>query len=242
MQSAALVPVIVSLRSLPRITFGAGRTPYGSAGSRRHYPCVVEWTATGEVTMHGIIHLQLQRFVESRYGAKSWRELNRRAGLDSRVFTAVESYPDEDILRLVAEAVGLTGVPVSELLEAFGQFLVPTYLSVYGALVKPTWRTLDLLEHTEHTIHRVVRARQPGATPPELSVERASKNEVMVTYASRRRLCAVARGIIVGVAEHFRETVLISERSCMLRGDDVCRIGVRKPLSWSAALLNGTFS
>jgi hypothetical protein len=178
--------------------------------------------------MHGIIHLQLQRFVESRYGADGWRELNRRAGLDKRVFTAVQSYPDEDIVRLVTEAVGLTGVPATDLLEAFGQFLVPTYLSVYGSLVKPAWRTLDLLEHTEHTIHRVVRVRQPGAAPPELSVERASKHEVIVTYGSARRLCAVARGIIVGVAEHFGESVSLSERSCMLRGADVCRISVRQ--------------
>ncbi len=178
--------------------------------------------------MHGIIHLQLQRFVESRYGADGWQELNRRAGLDKRVFTAVQSYPDGDIVRLVTEAVGLTGLPAATLLEAFGQFLVPTYLSVYGSLVKPAWRTLDLIEHTEHTIHRVVRARQPGAAPPELSVERVSKNEVVVTYGSQRRLCAVARGIIQGVADHFAETVVVSERTCMLRGSDVCRISVRQ--------------
>jgi hypothetical protein len=204
---------------------------YAAAGRVVHTVRVAEWSFTGEVAMHGIIHLQLQRFVESRYGVEGWRALSRRAGLDSRVFTAVESYPDEDILRLVTEAVGLTGVPADVLLEAFGQFLVPTYLSVYGSLVKPTWRTLDLLQHTEHTIHRVVRVRQPGAAPPELRVERVSSSEVSVTYASRRRLCAVARGIILGVAEHFRETVLMTERTCMLRGDDVCRIGVRKPLS-----------
>jgi hypothetical protein len=178
--------------------------------------------------MHGMIHLQLQRFLESRYGADAWRELNRRAGIDRRVFIAVETYPDEDMLRLVTAAVGLTGVPASELLEAFGQFLVPMYLRVYASLVKPEWRTLELLEHTEHTIHRVVRSRQPGAAPPELRVERISDGEVLVTYASRRRLCAVARGIIRGVAEHFSETVLVSEQTCMVHSEDACRISVRK--------------
>ena len=181
--------------------------------------------------MHGIIHLQLQRFVEDKYGAAGWQELERRAGLERQVITAVQSYPDDDIVRLVAAAVGLTGVPANDLLEAFGEFLVPTYLSVYGSLVKPSWRTLDLLEHTEHTIHRVVRVRQPGATPPELSVERTSKTEVVVTYGSQRRLCAVARGIIKGVAAHFGERVQLSERSCMLRGADSCRISVRQQAS-----------
>jgi predicted hydrocarbon binding protein len=180
-----------------------------------------------KTTMHGLIHLQLQRFVESRHGAEVWRELNRRAGLESRVITALQSYPDEDMTRLVTEAVGLTGVPAADLLEAFGQFLAPAYLSVYSSLVKPDWRTLELLENTERTIHRVVRVRQPGATPPVLSVERTSDTEVLVTYGSHRRLCAVARGIIRGVAAHYREQVYINERTCMLRGGDACRISVR---------------
>lgn len=181
--------------------------------------------------MHGMIHLQLQRFVESRYGAAGWQELERRAGLERQVFTALQSYPDRDLVQLVTAAVGLTGVPASELLEAFGEFLVPTYLDVYGSLVKPSWRTLDLLEHTEHTIHRVVRVRQPGAAPPELKVERTSKTEVMLTYSSERRLCAVARGIIKGAAAHYDERVQIAERTCMLRGADACRISVRQQTS-----------
>jgi hypothetical protein len=177
--------------------------------------------------MHGLIHLQLQRFIESRHGAEGWRELNRRAGLESRVITALQAYPDEDMTRLVTEAVGLTGVPAPDLLEAFGQFLAPVYLSVYGSLVKPDWRTLDLLENTERTIHRVVRVRQPGATPPVLSVARTSNTEAILTYGSHRRLCAVARGIIRGVATHYEERVHINEGTCMLRGSDVCRISVR---------------
>lgn len=181
--------------------------------------------------MHGLIHLQLQRFVESRHGAEGWRELNRRAGLESQVITALQSYPDEHVTRLVTEAVGLTGMPAAELLEAFGRFLAPVYLSVYGSLVKPDWRTLELLENTERTMHRVVRVRQPGAAPPELSVERTSPKEVLVTYGSQRRLCAVARGIIRGVAEHYAEQVQLSERTCMLRGGDACRISVRLQLA-----------
>lgn len=177
--------------------------------------------------MHGLIHVQLQRFVESRHGAASWRELNRRAGLDHQVLTALSSYPDEDMMRLLNEAVGLTGMPLGALLEAFGEFIAPAYLNVYGSLIKAEWRTLELLEHTEQTIHRVVRVRQPGAAPPVLGVERTSKTEVLVTYGSHRRLCAVARGIIRGVAAHYEEQVRISERSCMLEGADACRISVR---------------
>lgn len=177
--------------------------------------------------MHGIIHVQLQKFVEDRHGADAWRELCRRAGLERKIFTAIESYPDEQLVQLVTEAVGMTGVSADQLLESFGQFLVPTYLGVYGSLVRAEWRTLDLLEHTENTIHRIVRKRQPGAQPPELKVSRVSNAEVLVTYASKRRLCAVARGIIRGVAAHYDESVTIAESTCMHRGSEACRISVR---------------
>ena len=177
--------------------------------------------------MHGLIHVQLRQFVESRHGVSGWHELNRRAGLDSRAFTALGTYPDADMTRLVSEAANLTGMPVGDLLEAFGEFVAPTLLNLYSSLVKPGWRTLDLLEHTERTIHRVVRARQPGAAPPELSVWRTSKTEVIVTYASQRRMCGLARGIIRGVSVHYDEQVQISEQTCMLQGANTCQIRVR---------------
>jgi Haem-NO-binding len=177
--------------------------------------------------MHGIIHLQLQKFVEGQHSPDVWRELCRRAGLERTIYTAIESYPDEQLVQLVTQAVALTGVGADQLLERFGQFLVPTYLSVYGALVRADWRTLDLLEHTENTIHRVVRKRQAGAQPPELKVSRISQSEVLITYASPRRLCAVARGIVQGVAAHYGESVSISEATCMQRGSEACRISVR---------------
>jgi hypothetical protein len=76
---------------------------------------------------------------------------------------------------------------------------------VYGPLLDSEWRTLDVIQHTEETIHRVVRMRQPGAAPPRLRVDRASPDEVAIHYDSPRRLCAVARGIVRGVAKHFGE-------------------------------------
>src|SRR5262245_43860864 len=118
--------------------------------------------------MHGLIHLELQRFVEERFGARAWTTLTQRANLASEIYTPLRSYPDEQMLALVGEAVTMTGKSATELLEAFGEFLVPTYLSLYGNLLKSDWKTLDVLEHTEGTIHRVVRLRHEGAAPPRL--------------------------------------------------------------------------
>jgi hypothetical protein len=172
--------------------------------------------------MHGIIHLELQKFVAERFGEQAYRHVARKAELGQEIFTPLQSYPDEWLFRLVAVAVELTHTPAEQILEAFGEHLVPSYLALYGHLLKRDWRTLDVIEHTEETIHRVVRRRQPGAQPPLLSTERRAPDEVVLFYDSPRRLCAVARGIGRGVANHFGETIAIDEQRCMHRGDPRC--------------------
>ncbi len=178
--------------------------------------------------MHGIIHLELEKFVADTFGRPAWSALVEKTKLTDRLYTPMQAYPDDDIVRLVGAAVEMTGKSATEILEAFGEHLVPTYLSVYGALLNPDWRTLDVIEHTEETIHRVVRMRQPGAAPPRLHVERKSPDEVVVTYDSPRRLCAVARGITRGIAKKFGERVSISDRACMHAGDPKCIIAITR--------------
>lgn len=177
--------------------------------------------------MHGMIHTALQRYVETSFGAETWKTLLARTGLAQAVFTPLGTYPDAQITALVAEAEALSGIPTATLLEGFGEFLVPTYLWMYGALLKPEWRTLEVLENTEETVHRVVRMRNPGAEPPRLRVLRTAKDQVELTYASARKLCAVARGIARGIAKRFEEPLETQDRSCMLRGDSVCVIVFR---------------
>ena len=172
--------------------------------------------------MHGIIHLELQNFVVQHHGEAAWRTLTDRAGLSGEIYTPLRSYPDEQIMALVGAAVQLTGADVTVLLEAFGEFLAPRYLSLYGKLLKPEWRTLDVLEHAENTIHRVVRLREPGALPPRLQAQRVSPTAIKMTYTSPRKLCAVARGIARGIAAHFREQLMVTDERCMYRGDREC--------------------
>jgi predicted hydrocarbon binding protein len=165
--------------------------------------------------------------VESAFGLETWKTLLQRAGLENVIFTPLGTYPDAQIVALVAEAEALSGTPATTLLEGFGEFLVPTYLSLYGSLLKPEWRTLEVLENTEETVHRVVRMRNAGAEPPRLRVRRTAKDEVELTYDSARKLCAVARGIARGVAKQFEQSLQVHDRTCMLRGDPACVIVFR---------------
>jgi serine/threonine protein kinase len=119
-------------------------------------------------------------------------------------------------------------IPAGTVLEAFGEFIAPGLIGLYGKLIRPEWKTLDLIENTEKLIHTAVRVGNPGAKPPVLQCVRSTPDELQIVYSSSRQMCAIAKGIVKGVARHFGETVHISHDACMLRGDPFCALQVTR--------------
>ncbi|MGH7766511.1 MAG: heme NO-binding domain-containing protein [Candidatus Binatia bacterium] len=97
-------------------------------------------------------------------------------------------------------------------LENFGEFVVPDLMSTFNMLINPKWKTMEMLLNTETTIHKVVRLKNPGAEPPRLQFTQTGPNTLKFNYNSPRRMSAVAKGIMKGVAKHYGETVEIQER------------------------------
>jgi len=169
---------------------------------------------------------ELSRYADARKGPGAWTAIREAAGLPSDFFLITNDFPDEDFMALCAQAASRTGQSLEALLEDFGTFLVPGLLSIYGSLVNPKWDVLSFLEYTEDVIHRAVRIAHTDARPPALKVVRTNEDEVTVIYRSPRRLCALACGIIAGVAQHYESPVQIHQDACMQRGDPECHIRV----------------
>lgn len=176
--------------------------------------------------MHGIIFNELRKYANASFGEKTWEALLASAGLEGATYLASRSYPDDQVSAIVHAASAISGLPASRLLEQFGEFIAPDLLTMFRSLIKAEWRTLDVLENTEETIHKVVRLQYADATPPYLHAQRMAKDEVLIVYTSPRKLCSVAKGIIRGVAGHYRDAIGITETSCMLMGGEDCRIHV----------------
>lgn len=176
--------------------------------------------------MHGVIFQELRAFADT-LGPDAWKELLRDAGLHGRLYLSAGVYDDADVNALVAAAAKKTQMAPAAVLGAFGAFLGPRLLKAHARHVQPGWRTLDTLMHVEDTMHRVVRAQNKDATPPALRVRRVDARTVAIDYASARRLCPLAKGLVAGVAAYFAEEVGVSEERCMLRGDAQCTIVAR---------------
>ncbi|MBC6607596.1 heme NO-binding domain-containing protein [Hymenobacter sp. BT188] len=155
--------------------------------------------------MHGTVLILLKRYVQTQYDHSTWLKLMELSGLENVEFDHKTVYPDENIYALVGQAAEMTGLSAGELHEKFGEYLVPDLMFMYQKYVQPDWKTLDMIEHTELTMHNQVRREHPENSPPVLNVERLSENELTIDYVSPRRMSGLAVGIVRGLATYFDE-------------------------------------
>ena len=183
--------------------------------------------------MHGLIFFFLQKFLlgtTTPDGSPSGGTVGRRTTAASPTATRYLPsgvYPDDGAVAMLQSVADTTGEPLGDVVERFGEFLAPHLFKVAGTTVDPTWKVLDLVEQTDRIIHSMIRIKNPGAKPPALETVRVDPQELHLVYASSRRLCRLARGLIRGMARHLGELVEIEETSCMLHGDPFCTFVIR---------------
>ena len=177
--------------------------------------------------MNGIIPIELRKFVETGLGKQAWPEIVRLAEVPPRVYVPVVDYPDQEVMALLSALSARTGDSLPVILEAVGEFMVPDLISMVPMLIRPGWKTLDVIANTEDAIHEVLRQAGTNTNPPELKCRWSGPHEVVVTYMSSRKMCTLAKGIVKGIAKHYGEQATITEPSCMLRGDAACQLHIR---------------
>ncbi|TDN37950.1 hypothetical protein E4631_16630 [Hymenobacter sp. UV11] len=178
--------------------------------------------------MHGTIFTLLKRYVQTQYDHSTWLKLVELAGLESGDFSHREVYPDAHIYALIGQAAETTGIPAGELHEKFGEYLVPDLMYMYQKYVNPNWRTLEMLENTEHTMHVQVRREHPENSPPVLQVKRLNENELLIDYVSPRRMGGLAVGIVRGLAVHYDEADRIDVMPTTSEDGERVQIHVRR--------------
>ncbi|MBS1489117.1 MAG: heme NO-binding domain-containing protein [Bacteroidetes bacterium] len=161
--------------------------------------------------MHGIIFLQLQKFIKASSSPEVFSKIMDEAKLRGKFFDATKAYPDEELVAIFSTTCKTLNLDPEVALEEFGKFITPSLLTTYKPYIKNEWGCMDLLENIESTIHRVVRASNAGASPPELVITRINPAEVQIDYTSKRKMISLGIGIIKKIAEHYNEQITISK-------------------------------
>lgn len=159
--------------------------------------------------MHGMVFQQLQQFVTKTKNYATWKKILTETGLEGKLFIPTQIYPDEEMKKLITSFAAVENLTSEELLTDFGLFLSQGLLTLYTHSIQPEWKTLDLIEHTENTMHKAVRFNDKNAAPPALICQRVSTNKVVITYNSDRKMVELGIGIMKGIALHYGEKISI---------------------------------
>ena len=178
--------------------------------------------------MHGILFLALEDFLESQLGDDAWSRTMAAANLDDEDFSPDLFYPDGNAQALFDAAAKLLNTSPGAMLERLGHHMSPGLVAMGRSmgLVKPHWKTMDILEHLQKDILSAFGNPDADRIPPDIRTYRLKHGEVAIAYLSRRKLCYLLKGIVRGMGDCFDEPIAVKEWVCQHNPGPFCRLSV----------------
>lgn len=174
--------------------------------------------------MKGVIFNVLEEVVVEQFGASIWDELLDATDLDG-AYTSLGSYPDEEIVALVGAAAAKLDKSPSDVLRWFGRTAIPVLAKRYPAFFEEPRTTRNFLLSVNSIIHPEVRKLYSGAGCPHFQFQERP-GTLIIGYNSPRQMCHLAEGFVAGVADHYSDTVTVSQSRCMHEGAPSCELTV----------------
>lgn len=175
--------------------------------------------------MQGIIFTALSDMVIERLGIEVWDQLLEQAELPSQgIYTSGGRYDDAELLRLVGLLVEHTGLPATDLVRSFGEYL---FAKLYASLPATLQQCQDLRQFLlaiDGTIHKEVKRVYPDSYLPSFQCDDSNPKQLTMQYRSMRKLCHAAEGLIAGAASQFGSKIRIEHPVCMHAGADHCTL------------------
>lgn len=160
--------------------------------------------------MKGIVFTEFLTLVEERFSLAMVDQIIEAAQLESGGgYTAVGTYPVEEMVRLLQQLSARCGIAIPTLLQIFGRYLLGRFVLSHPRFFAEQRSTLDFLAAVEEHIHVEVRKLYPDAELPRFHCERPDRSTMTMTYRSPRGLADLAQGLIEGCAAHYQEAVHI---------------------------------
>ena len=160
--------------------------------------------------MLGLVFTELIEMVEDRFSPEvADRMLEAVEDQGGGVYTAVGSYPHEQVGAMVARLAEITGVPADDLVRAFGRHLLTRFASSHPAPFVRHPDVFDFLASIDTDIHVQVRKLYAAATPPRFQVLERDARTLRLQYLSPRRMESLALGLMEQLGEHLGQPLHI---------------------------------
>lgn len=157
--------------------------------------------------MKGIIFTEFLEMVEAQHGWEMSEQIIEDAALpNDGAYTAVGTYPHQELVRLVVALSERTDAEVAELITAFGRYAFGRFVIGYPVMFSGVHDTFDFLCSIENHIHVEVRKLYPEAELPHFETTR-SDDTLHMNYRSERPFAQFAHGLIEGCISHFGQEI-----------------------------------
>jgi hypothetical protein len=163
--------------------------------------------------MKGVIFVEFIEMVEDVFSAEMVDNIIDEAQLQSGgSYTAVGTYPHQELLDLVSALSNRVNVPVPELVYTFGKHLLDRFFIRYPEFFNGIEGTYSFVQTIERHIHQEVRKLYPEAELPVINCEVFSDSLMKVHYKSVRPFASLASGLLNACVEHYGENIEIIRR------------------------------
>ncbi len=155
--------------------------------------------------MKGVVFTEFLEMVEDKFSAEMVDDIIEEADLASEgVYTAVGTYPHEEIVSLVSCLSQQTGIEVPDLVKIFGEHLFGRFAILYPDFFTAETDAFDFLESVETYIHIEVKKLYPDAQLPTFHTWREGEHTLIMDYRSPHPFATLADGLLKGCLAHFQ--------------------------------------
>lgn len=175
--------------------------------------------------MKGIIFQALEELVEEHFGLELWDEMITTTNpVSGGIYVASGTYDDQELMDYVELLTKKMGKPSTEVIQFFGVFLFKKLVESYPQPLDNV-SLREFLLKIDSVVHIEVKKLYPHAHVPQFVCEEVGNNIIVMHYHSKKKLFALAHGLILGAAQYFQTTVAV--KMLVQEGGEQCTFAIK---------------
>ena len=163
--------------------------------------------------MNGLIFTEFMEMVETTWSFDMVDTLIDRSQVGSGgIYTAVGSYPHEEMVALINALAEETQLPIDQIERTFGQYLFSRFMREYPQYFTGIRDSFQFLARIDEIVRPIFRKHFPDNEPPTIQVEQ-SPGRLSLSNFSAPFFIHLAQGLIEGCISHFGGNEVLQRES-----------------------------
>ncbi len=162
--------------------------------------------------MKGVVFTEFLDMIDDKFGYETTETIieNSIGELSTGgAYTAIGTYPHSEIIALVVSLSNHTNIPVSQLVQVFGEHLLGQFAKNYRIFFDNVKDVFSFLKSIDNHIHVEVKKLYPDAELPRFECFHPddAPNKLAMIYTSERAMSDLAAGLIDGTIKYYNESI-----------------------------------